>query len=106
MSLDAARVNTLHEQRDEVGLATEMQVLRRGQPGSVKDPRVRDRLATILGTVSNYEVDSCIDVIDCDVSVLVHALNLRPSACRWTSLSIGMVFGRGPYSPRGACWRG
>jgi hypothetical protein len=72
-------VKALHEQRDELGLAAEMQVLRRRQSSSFKDSRVRDRLASILGTVSNDEVYGRIDVGDCYVVLARgHSPNLRP----------------------------
>jgi hypothetical protein len=72
-------MKALHEQRDEMGLTAEMQVLGRRQSGGFKNSRVRDRLASILGAVSDDEIYSRIDVVGCDIMVVLrHASNLRP----------------------------
>ncbi|WP_406072038.1 hypothetical protein [Micromonospora sp. NBC_01638] len=57
----APLVNCRHELGDPVRLAAFMQVLRVWQSGGLEDPCVGDCLPTVLGAVTDHEVDRRID---------------------------------------------
>jgi hypothetical protein len=97
MSLDAAGVNTLHEQRDDLGLATEMQVLGRGSPAASKTREyaiVWPRSSAPYRIMKSIAVSTSLTV----TSRYWFTPSTYAQAPASETSSIGLVFGQSPHS--------